>query len=292
MVFFKDFSKEVKDVFTKNTAEGKAPPSTLAADGKTQVPKAGQFNEVIWKVESKLKATKDRTVVINPVADAKGVTANAVWYCTAFEGAQGKMAIKPNACAKPTFTYENSGRKVEVTTDSFKGIQGYEVSYEDKQKTYNLIAKLTEKAASVEVSVPVAAKIETGASVTYGPKDGKTSWAAGVLYSCDATQLSAVTTKGESFSFGAYIPVPGAKLEGKPIVTAFQADFDRLTGAFDATAGVTARVPYCPCGSSFKFKINKSLAMSISHFVECAGWKIASTFDVKEKSVGVLFTME
>lgn len=300
MVFFKDFGKETKDLFTKNTAEGKTAPAQIGADGKPvvvdgkAVPKPGQFNEVMWKVESKLKPTAAKPVVVNPAADAEGISATVEYMCLNIEGVKGKMVVKSGECAKPTFSYECCGRKVEATTKSFKGIAGYELSFEDKQKTYSAVAKVTEKAAAVEAAVPVSEKIEVGASFSYGmgKEAGKNSWAVGARYGCFQTVFSFLATDAKKFNLGAYIPVPGVLLENKPVVTGFQVDFDRKENAFDVAAAVAAQVPFCPFGSSFKFKVNKSLAISISHFVECAGWKVATTFDVKEKKVGVVFNLE
>lgn len=291
MVFFKDYSKEVKDLLTKNTAEGKAPPMAVPADGGKPVPKKGQFNEVCWKVESKLKPSTKTPVVVNPVGDAKGVSANIEFVVPQVDGLKGKVTVKPDTCAKPTVTYECCGRKLEASVESFKGIAGWEATLEDKQKAYQLVAKVNGKAVSAEASVPVTDKVEAGASAEYSLADRSVAWSVGARYKCQETVFSFTTAAAKKFSVGAIVPVPGVQVAGKNVFTGLQVDY-ALGGAVDVVAGVAAQVPACPFNSSFKFKINKSLAMSVAHFVELAGWKVATSFDVKEKKVGVVLTLE
>lgn len=293
MVFYKDFNKETKDLLTKNTAEGKAPPLGAAKDGEKAQPKKGQFNEVIWKVESKLKATKENPIVINPVGDIKGVTANVEFVVPQVDGLKGKLAAKPSECPKPTITYEFGNRKVEVSTNACNTVQGYEVTYEDKQKAYNAIVKLDAKKVSVEASVPVAAGIEGGVQVDYNLSDKSVAWGGGARYQCcKNTVFNLTTANAAKFTLGATTVIPGFQLAGKNVTGAVQIDFARANNAVDVVAGIAGQVPMCPLNSSFKFKVNKSLAISFSHFAEILGWKIASSFDVKEKKLGVVFTRE
>lgn len=281
MPFFKDYNKETKDLLTKNTAEGKK-----AAPG--------QFPSTIWKVESKLKPTSANPVVVNPIGDEKGVTANVEFIVDQVPGLKGKLTLKPNECpTKPTVTYGFSGKKVEASLDSCKSIGGYEVTYEDKQKAYALIAKLDSKKVNAETSIPVASGVEVGVSVDLALATKAVSVSGGVRYQCCKNTIFNLTTaQGNKFVLGATAPIPGVELAGKNVTAAVQVDFERSKNAFDLAAGFAGQVPSCPCNSSFKFKINKNLAMSFSHFVELAGWKVASTFDVKDKKVGVVVTRE
>ena len=280
MPFFKDYNKETKDLLTKNTAEGKK-----AAPG--------QFPSAIGKVESKLKPSSSTPIVINPVGDEKGVSANLEFIVSQVPGLKGKMTLKPETCAKPTFTYEFSGKKVEASLDSFKSLGGYEVTFEDKQKAYALIAKLDSKKVNAEASAPVAAGVEAGVSVDYALAEKRVSWSAGARYQCcKNTVVNVTTAAGAKFTLGATSPIPGFELAGKNVSAAVQVDFDRVKSSFDLVAGVAGQLPGCPMNSSFKFKINKNLAMNFAHFVELAGWKVASTFDVKERKVGVVLTRE
>jgi hypothetical protein len=284
---FKDFAKEAKDLLTKNTAEGKAEKDQTTA-----------YPAPIWKIESKLKPKAgSNPVVVNPVGDAKSVSVNVEFVCPQVDGLKTKLAIPSDIKkTKPTVTFEQSGRKVEVAIKTFQQYADYEFVVEDKQKQYAAAVKATPGKVEAELAAPVA----NGVSVGFGAElatspFGLSKYSAGVKYNCcKNTNFSLISTgAAASLAITAAFDIPQVQLEGKPINGAAIVSFDRIKNKLGWTFGLAGQVPACPLGgSSFKVKIDNSFSVSISHFVELLGWKIATTYDVNQGAAGVIFTRE
>lgn len=282
-VFYKDFSKEAKDLLTKNTAEGKG-----------EAP-AG-FAPLTWKVESKLKPKKDvnHGVVINPVADEKGMTANVELLCPFGTGAVIKFNVKRDVCqTKPTVTYEFGSRKVEASLATVCNFGEFELVYEDKQPAYTVVAKLTPTTLTVEDSFPVVSNVVLGCGLETPLKGFNfAKWTAGVRWKCCADAVVSVTTKAaKSFNFACVCAVPGVQLAGKNVQSALQVDYDLAKKAVKATLGFAGACVMCP-GATWKVKLDSALNVSLSHAIDVQGWKIATTFDVSQRAFGVLATRE
>ncbi len=283
---FKDFAKEAKDLLTKNTAEGKATKEQTTA-----------YPAPLWKVESKLKPKVGDAVVVNPVGDAKGVSANIEFIVPQVDGFKGKIAVSGKyQDTKPTFTFENSGRKVEATVKSVEKYKDYEASVEDKQKTYAALVKATPGKVEAELAAPIG----NGISVGFGGEIATSPFAVskysfGAKYNVGKNANFSFVSAGAaaSLTITAAFDIPQVKLEGKPISTAALIEFDRTKSALKWTLGVAGQVPACPLGgSSWKAKIDNTFAVSLSHFIELAGWKVATTYDVKQGAAGIIFTRE
>lgn len=300
--FFKDFGKEAKDLLTKSVAEGKA-------DGKS-----GGFPSPVWKVESKLKASASgKKVVINPVADAKGIKANVEWACC--DAVSGKVVVahkKANdkgaiaGCPltfAPTVSYSCCGRKLEINTPSFHEPCKMDITYEDKQKEYSAIVKYVDdkKTVTAEVSaavpgLPISGDVVIGGAFVFPckPSFGFEKWGAGLRYKpCKSCMVAITTDKFKQFDLSACGEIPGFKLEGKPVTvgTVISAKCGDKA-AFTAVVGATGKVPMCPCGSSWKIKADSSANVSLTHLVDCSGWKISWTVDVMKQLIGMTATLE
>lgn len=280
--FYKDFGKASKDLLTKSVAEGKL------EKGETGFPKP------IWKIESKLKA-KEKCVVVNPVADAKGITANVEWTCC--DALKGKINVASDIAAwKPTLSYETSGRKVEVTAKNFTEYKTAEVTYEDKQKVYSAIVKATAEKLNVEASAPVIDEVSVGASIEI-PLSGEkkynfSKWSAGVLYApCKTANVGFSLNALDAVDVFGNADIPNFKLEDKPVsvgaVVTVQADKN-----FAAVIGASGKTPLCPCGSTWKLKADTYKNVSFTQIVDLSGWKISWTFDVVKRAIGFTATLE
>jgi hypothetical protein len=292
--FFKDFSKAPKDLLTKSVAEDKATPEDKAA---------GRFPAPIWKVESKLKVGDKRQWVVNPVADAKGVSANVEFVVAPVDGLKGKVNVSADVNKwKPTATWECCpGRKVEVNTASVSDYLNGEATYEDQQKSYAAIVKATKSAKdgaklSVEAAVPVVADVTVGASLDValtGEKAYKLGkWTAGARYAVNKESVVGFTLAGlESVDVFGATNVPGVQLEGKPVQAGaiVTVNKDKTWGA---VIGATGKTPLCPCGSSWKVKFDTNKNVSFSQIFDCSGWKASYTFDVVRRAIGFTATME
>jgi hypothetical protein len=290
MTFFKDFNKDVKDLLTKYTAEAK---------GKV----ATGFAPLAWKVESKLKTKAGAALVFNPVFDEASSKINAEFTLERFvPGVKGKLSLDRDlAKTKPTLTFEpEGGRKVEASVETFFDVAKYEIVYEDKQTAYTAIVKATPGVVAIEDSLPIPGVdgVVLGGSVELdytGAKDTKTlkSWAAGLRWAPSKTLAANVTTAAlKTFTLGALFEIPEVKLEGKPIAAAAQVDFDAATNKVKAIVGISARTPLCPFGSSFKVKVDTALNVSLSYIADFTNWKLSATFDVNQRALGLLVTLE
>lgn len=325
---YKDFGKEVKDILTKNVAEGKE------ADKKL-----GGFPLPIWKVESKLKTGKDKCVVVNPIADKNGVTAAVEFTADCVvPGVAGKLVLADGGVTawSPTLSYSCCGRKLEVTTKDLVApvvdekdatilvTEGnrynVDATYEDKQKEYTAVVKFVaaKREVSTEVSAPVTVPglpgdLTVGGTFVFPASTafGFSKWGAGLRYKpCKSFLVAAVvsgskvTTDKDGKKKGGLSQIdvsvggdiPGVELEGKPVQVgvAVTGKADEKSGALGWTTvlGLTGKTPACPLGSSWKVKADTAKNVSASLNMALSGWNVAGTFDFSNKLFGITATLE
>lgn len=257
MSFYKDFNKDVKDLLTKNYTD------------------AGK-----WKVESKFKGAKDQ-LFINPQATNNGATLD-VEYQTSACPTKVKLNVNPALDATVTVTYEDKGHKVEVSTNKDLA---YEVAYELKYQQFRFNDKLTTKAVESGVAFSVAPHCQVGGGITYGLKDSKLSWSAGVRYSDAGRLVSVVTNQLKTYTTGLLVPFTVAN---RKVTAAAQVD---CGSKFTATVGVETGCVFCPA-STARVRVNNEGKWAFAHITKLPdNWKAAISIDAALKP-GLTLTRE
>lgn len=257
MSFYKDFNKDAKDLLTKNYSD------------------AGK-----WKVESKFKGGKD-SLFINPQATNNGATLD-IEYQPSSCAAKVKVAVNPAFEPKVTVTYEDKGHKLEVTSN--KDLD-YEVAYELKYEQLRVNEKLTPKAVESGVAFSVAPHCQVGAGITYGLKDGKLSWSAGVRYGDAGRLISVVTNALKTYSTGIVYPLT---VGGRKLTAGAQVE---CGGKFSVLAGLETGCIVCP-KSTVRVRVNNDLKWAFAHISKLPdNWKAAITVDAALKP-GLTLTRE
>lgn len=234
MTYYKDYSKDIKDLLTKNYIDG----------GK-------------WKYESKVKAAKD-VVTVNPQGSNSGLTAD-IEYVPSSCGAKVKLNVNPELAVKLTASYEEKGHKVEVVTD--KSLN-YEVSYDGKVAGVAISDKLTKTQLEAGVSVPVAKNCQIGAGATYGLKDGSLKWTAGARYAEAGRLVTLQTVQLQKYLTGLLLPVTVA---GQKLTVAAQ--FECAKGSFAATAGLEVACPLVP-KNALRVRLTDKLAYAAAYIIK------------------------
>lgn len=256
---FKDFNKDTKDLLSKNYQE------------------AGS-----WKVESKGKAG-DKTWVINPTADAKGISVDVDYNMKEYN-LKTKTNLASNGNVKPKITWEQKGHKVETTVMSLSADAKFEIVYEGVLGDLAAYDKVTRDGCEAGVSYPVG-PIAVGGSANFAFGKGLKSWSAGARWAQDGRVVNFTTTGLKTFTTGVYSPLVVA---GHKAVVAAQIDCGG--GKFKATVGTEAAL------CCFKLRVKATNAGDVSFAVikEFADkWKAAVSMNLNECcKFGVLLTRE
>ena len=259
MTYYKDFSKDIKDLLTKNYTD------------------AG-----IWKADAKQKGPKDALFANLSGSSQSGLSLDAE-YNPSCCGAKVKVTTNPKKDVKVTASYEEKGHKVEVIADQ---ALNYEVSYEGKIAGVAINEKLTSKLLDSGVSYAVAKNCQVGAGATFAIKDSSLKWSLGARYAEAGRLVTLQTNQLQKYLTGVSIPVTVA---GKKTTIAAQVECGQ--NAFAATAGLELPCVLVP-GNAVRVRVTDKLSWAVAYIAKLPNnLKAAVTIDGK-LNPGVTFTCE
>lgn len=263
---FKDFNKEVKDFLTKNYE------------------KSGE-----WKIENKTKCTEDKTLWVNPKADAKGISVDVEFNVKEYN-IKTKTNVS-NGKVAPKVTYECCDHKVDVGVDKLASDAKYEVEYEGTVAGAKLYDKLTPKDFTCGVGYKVAKFCQVGASATIAlPSPKLSTYSFGARYlDDDGRQLTLLAKDLKHYTTGAIFPLP--EIAGVKAKLGAQVD----CGHKEFTYAVGLEFPCLLVkDATWKLKVNEKMEASAALLLKLNDkWKAAiSTTCAECCKFGVSFTRE
>lgn len=267
---FKDFTKEAKDLLSKNYAAPEA-----------------------WKIESKEKGP-DRTFVLSPVADFKapnkGVLSVDVDYNLKDLKLKTKTNITSTGAVKPKVTYDFApNQKVEATLMQLSAQSDFEIVYEGVVQGAMFYDKVTKTRAEGAVAYPVIPALTVGGSLTWSLKESQLeSWSVGARYVDPRAIVSLVAKDLKTFTTAVYVPVPATC---KALLSAITTCGN---GVFSFEVGAEGKLNELGFDATVRAKVNQKGEVSFALIKKFVGnWTAAVSTTTKDVTkFGVQLTRE
>jgi hypothetical protein len=270
---FKDFSKESKDLLTKN------------------FPVPGS-----WKVEVKGKGG-DREPILSQVnaiysEKVKGIDVDVDYNLKQFN-LKTKTNVNAAGIIKPKVTYEPAvGHKVEATLNSLSVDSDFELAYEGEFAAGVAVHdKVTKKGGMIQAAYPLG-NVTVGASVAYAFQSGLINWAAGFRYADKNLTAGFSTTDLKTYNTHVFFPFT-CPLTGCKLLSAAAVDCGHNKWSGAATVEAPLECLGLP-KTSARVKLTNDLAATVSLITKVAqNWTAVVTVNVQNVTkFGVQLTRE
>lgn len=259
---FKDFHKETKDLLGKMHME------------------AGK-----WKIESKVKVTKD-TIVVNPTATNDGITCD-VEYKSSEQPVGVKATIAPAGVKKVSVTYSFGPHQVEVATDA--KFSAPEITVEGNLFGAAYSDKITKKQVEVSTSYSVFPGVTLAANTVYllnAEKDKSAlSYALAGRYALNGSVFDFATKNFKAFTFGAYSPIAYGDFKGTGA-----AEVDYTKDGAKVSTGFEMGCPLFPA-NTLRTRVSSDKKVTATYIVKLPTWKAAISATESGK-FGAYFLLE